>query len=109
MDIISYSTAVEAENIALQNQIDINTVALQLSDYDSYATVKDGDVYTVIDFKRLDATLYLKSTLSTKDVNGFFQTCTLTYYDALGTTITKTVTWTFTYDVDGNIITKVVA
>ena len=87
----------------------LDKVDTSLADYETYASVKDGDVYTVVDFKRLDDTLYLKSTLSNKDVNGYFQTCTLNYYDLLGTTIIKTVTWTSTYDVDGNIITKVVA
>jgi len=86
-----------------------DSVDSHLADYASYASIKDDDIYTVVDFKRSDATLYLKSTLSNKSGNGYYQTDTLNYYDDAGTTIIKTVVWTFTYDVDGNIITKVVA
>lgn len=78
-------------------------------DYMSYASVIDGTIYTVVDFKRADSTLYLNSTLSNKSEGGYYQTCTLTYYDTTGITIIKTVVWTFTYDTDGNIVTKVVA
>ena len=95
------------DDTLIKESVALNTS--QLTNYATYASVKDGDIYTVIDFKRSDATLYLKSTLSNKNANGYFQTCVLQYYDAPGTTITKTVTWTFAYDVDGNIITKVVA
>ncbi|MFT5872843.1 MAG: hypothetical protein ACI8WT_001781 [Clostridium sp.] len=82
---------------------------IKLSDYSSYGSVKVGDVYTVVDFKRSDATLYLNSTFSNEDGNGYFQTLILNYYDSVGTTIVKTTTWTFTYDADGYIITKVVS
>lgn len=75
-------------------------------DYDSYASVEDGSIYTIVDFKRTDGTLYLNSTLSNKNVNGYYETCTLTYYDTTGITIIKTVVWTFTYDTNGNIVTK---
>jgi len=81
----------------------------QTADYASYASTKDGDIYTVVDFKRNDGTLYLNSTLSNPDANGYYQTCTLKYYDLLGTTVIKTVVWTLTYDANGTIITKVVA
>lgn len=83
-------------------------ITTYMANYMSYASAKVEDVYTVVDFKRADNTLYLKSTLSNPDTNGYFQTCTLNYYDNVGTTIINTVTWTFTYDTDGNIITKVV-
>ena len=81
-----------------------------VADYDVYASVKDGSFYTVVDYKRTsDATLYLKSTLSNKDANGYFQTCKLDYYGLDGITKIKTQTWTLTYDSDGLIINKVVS
>ncbi len=79
------------------------------TNYNVYASTKVGDYYTVVDYKRVDDTLYLKSTLSNANTNGYYQTCTLDFYDDLGTTITKITVWTLTYDVDGNIIAKVVS
>lgn len=79
------------------------------SNYNIYASVKSGNFYTVVDFKRTDGTLYCKSTLSNADSNGYFQTCIVNYYGADGTTIVHTYTWTLTYDTDGKIISKVVA
>ena len=83
--------------------------AAHLADYATYASVKVGDVYTVVDFKRADTTLYLKSTLSNPDANGYYQTDTIKEYDSAGTTVIKTTVWTLTYDADGYIVTKVVA
>ena len=89
-----------------KNTTDLSEIT---QNYNVYASTKVGDYYTVVDYKRADTTLYLKSTLSNSDTNGYYQTCTLDLYDALGTTIIKTTVWTLTYDADGKIITKVVA
>ena len=91
--------------------------AAHLADYmphddemNSYASNIDvNGIYTVVDFKRADATLYLKSTLSNTDASGNYQTVTWQFYDAAGTTIMLTKTWTLTYNIDNLIITKVVA
>ena len=88
---------------------DGTSVEDEIADYSSYASSQDGDLYTIVNFKRKDGTLYLNSTLSNKDSNGNYTNDILKYYDTNGTTLLKTVTWTFTYDTDGNIITKVVA
>lgn len=80
------------------------------SGLNSYATSQDTNgYYTVVTFKRSDATKYLVSTLSNPDANGYYQTCTWNFYDNTGTTIALTKTWTFTYDSNGKIITKEVA
>lgn len=80
-----------------------------ISNYSSYASGKDGNgIYTVVDYKRADATLYMKSTLS-GGTSPKYTTDTWKFYDALGTTIIKTITWTLSYDGDGKIISKVVA
>ena len=100
-------------------KIDDNTAALAThsADYmphddkmNSYASSIDvNGIYTVVDFKRVDATLYLKSTVSNIDVSGNYQTVTWLFYDAAGTTIKLTLVWTLTYNIDNLIITKVVA
>ncbi|ELK39026.1 hypothetical protein D478_26379 [Brevibacillus agri BAB-2500] len=75
-----------------------------------YASSPDANgKFTVVDFKRPDGTLYLKSTLSNPDANGNYQTNTWQFYDAAGTTIVLTKTWTISYNADGLITSKVVA
>ena len=91
--------------------------AAHLADYmphddetNSYASNIDvNGIYTVVDFKRVDATLYLKSTLSNTDASGNYQTVTWQFYATDGTTLNLTKTWTLTYNTDNLIITKVVA
>lgn len=58
-------------------------------------------IYKIVKYKRGDATLHMKATLSNPDVNGYYQTDTWQYYDAAGTTVIQTVTWTLVYDADG--------
>lgn len=63
-------------------------------------------IYKIVSYKRPnDNTLYLKATLSNPDANGYYQTDTWEYYDAAGTTVVKTITWTLTYDADGIVLT----
>ena len=82
----------------------------QLDDYSSYASGKDANgIYTVLDYKRADSTLYMKSTLSNADVNGNYQTAIWQFYNEAGDTVIDTKTWTITYDADGGIVSKVVA
>jgi hypothetical protein len=75
-----------------------------------YASDQDENgVYRVVDFKRLDGTLHLKSTLSNPDAQGKYQTCTLQFYEADGVTVALTKTWTFTLGEDGSFSAKEVA
>lgn len=79
-----------------------------LPDYDQYASSPDAnDIYTVVQYKRPDATLYMQSTLSNPDVNGNYQTDTWQFYDSAGTTVTTTHVWTITYDTYGRPTQKV--
>lgn len=104
------------EETVKKNAEDIGSLSTQMADlteeldnYNSYASNKDvNGAYTVVDFKRVDGTLYMKSTLSNADTDGNYQTDTLEYFDIDGKTLLKTETWTLTFDVDGNIISKVV-
>lgn len=63
-------------------------------------------IYTVVDYKRTDGKLYLKSTLSNPDANGNYQTDTWKLYASDGTTIVKTVIFTLAYDADGKVTSK---
>lgn len=81
----------------------------ELNKYNSYDSIKDENgIYTVVDYKRADNTLYMKSTLSNPDINNNYQTNIWQFYDVDGTTLLNTITWTLSYDEDSNIISKVV-
>jgi hypothetical protein len=74
-----------------------------------YASSKDANgIYTIVDYKRADGILYMRSTLSNPDAKGNYQTDTWKFYDAQANVI-LTKTWALTYDEDGNIVSKVVA
>lgn len=80
----------------------------QLSNYNSYASVKDGNgIFTVVEFKRPDGTLYMKSTLS-GGTSPNYTADTWEFYNTGGVEIIKTIVWTITYDSDGVITSKVV-
>lgn len=79
-----------------------------IKDYNVVASSPDVDgIYTVVDYKRSDDTVYLRSTLSNK-VNGRYATVTLGQYDAAGTLVSTKV-WSLTYDANGLIQSKVVS
>lgn len=62
-------------------------------------------VYTVVNYRRLDNTLYMKATLSNKSGANYL-TDTWQYYDAAGAAVVDTVIWTLTYDADGLLTSK---
>jgi methionine synthase I (cobalamin-dependent) len=81
----------------------------KLGDYNSYASAVDANgVYTVVDYKRADGTLYMKSTLS-GGTSPNYTTDTWQFYNDAGTTVILTKTWTIAYDANGKITSKVVA
>lgn len=71
------------------------------SGYDAAA-----QVYTTVDYKRKNGTLYMRSVLSNK-VNGRYTVDTRTYYATDGVTVRKTEVWDITYDSDGNPVNEV--
>lgn len=105
--------------LAAAGQVDLanlqNTVSTHLADLmphdsglNSYASAKDvNGIYTVVDYKRADGTLYMKSTLS-GGTSPNYTTDTWLFYNTDGATLISTKTWTITYDTDGNITSKVV-
>lgn len=58
-------------------------------------------IYTIVTYKRADATTYMVSTLSNPDSNGNYQTCVWNFYEASGTAVALTKTWTLVYDNNG--------
>lgn len=72
------------------------------------ATKDAKGIYTVVNYKRGDGTLYMKSTLSGGTTPNY-TTDTWRFYDASGATVIKTITWTLTYDTDGNVVDSVPA
>ena len=103
-------TATIDESLVYATQQDLQAVAEKVANYNSYSSNIDANgIYTVVDYKRADGTLYMKSTLSNPDANSNYQTDTWQFFDVAGTTVILTVTWTLTYDADGNVISKVVS
>ena len=75
----------------------------------AYNSVADSNgVYTVVDYKRPNGTLFMKSTLS-GGTSPNYTTVTWKYYDTAGSTVILTKTWTITYDVNGRQVSRVVA
>jgi hypothetical protein len=90
---------------------DIGTTGtVDISNALSYTTVKlnkdANKIFTEVDLKRSDSTLMMKSILS-GDITPLYTTRTETYYALDGTTVTKTIIYTRTYDADGTLIGEV--
>lgn len=75
--------------------------SISSEDYDA-----DNRVYRQTLLKRPDGTLHAKSTLSAKDALGDYKTLAVAYYDAAGTTILSSETWSLTYDQFGNVVSR---
>lgn len=88
-----------ADYANLLNNI-IRTVKMEKSNKDS------NGIYTQVDYKREDETLYMRSVLS-EGTSPQYTTRTITIYDIDGTTVLQTITHTLSYDSDGNLISEV--
>lgn len=72
-----------------------------------YRSAKDAnDIFTILEWKRADGTLFKKSVLS-GGVSPKYTTRTLTYYEADGTTVKLTKTFALTYDAADLLIQEV--
>jgi YD repeat-containing protein len=89
------------------NKIPLTAINQSLSEYASVPDAKN--VYTTVTYKRSDGTIYARSTLKNPDASNNYANLEIQYYDALGTTPLQKVTWTFTYDANGQITSKVVS
>ncbi|HIG0362436.1 TPA: hypothetical protein ACX96Z_004117, partial [Clostridium sporogenes] len=85
----------------------IDNIKKELENYNSYASSKDeNDIFTIVEYKRTDNTLYMKSTLSNPDTEGNYKTIKWELYAREGASIVNTIVWNITYDEDGDIISK---
>lgn len=57
--------------------------------------------YKICDWLREDGTLYLRTTASNPDANGYYRTDVWDYYNATGQTLVKKETYTYTWDARG--------
>lgn len=79
-----------------------------VEDFNTYGSSVDGNgVYTIVDLKRQNGTTYMRSTASNADVNGNYQTLTLTFFDAAGISVVRTDVWTVTYDASNKVVSEV--
>ncbi|MBY0088402.1 phage tail protein [Brevibacillus brevis] len=65
-----------------------------------------SQVFTTVEYKRKDGTLFMKSVLSSK-VGNNYTVDTRTFYATNGTTVRKTEIWDVSYDSDGNLVNEV--
>lgn len=72
------------------------------------SSMDSNGIYTIVEFKRADNTLYMRSTATNPNSNGHYQTITWQFYASNGTTLSLTKTWTITYNSNGLAINKVV-
>lgn len=72
------------------------------------SNIDANGIYTVVEWKRTDNTMYRKSTLSNADAEGNYQTQTIEFYDVDGTTLLKTQVWELTYDDNGNVSSETI-
>lgn len=85
--------------------------SLSMAKFKNYKRVVDASTknaqgyYSTIRFRRPeDDTLAVEMVGSNPDANGYYQTDTWKFYDAAGSAVLSTVTWTYGYDADGNVI-----
>lgn len=79
----------------------------ELDQYDLVRSNKDSNgIFTQVDYKRYDDTLFARSVLS-GGTSPSYTTRTVTYYAANGTTVVSTVTYTISYDGDGDITSEI--
>lgn len=75
--------------------------------FNVYKSGKDSNgIFTTVEYKRLDGTLYARSVLS-GGTSPQYTTRTITYYDSDGTTVLKTDVYNLIYDTDGDLVSEV--
>lgn len=67
----------------------------------------ETSIYKVVEHKRQNGTIYLKTTLSNRNSDNRYTRVKLEYYNTSGTMVVRTETFAITYDVYGQIISKI--
>lgn len=85
----------------------INNFMPHDSGLNQYASLPDANsIYTKIEFKRQDDSLYMMSLLSEPNIEGQYTKATWTFYQEDGISDVLTKVWTITYDANGIPIAK---
>lgn len=74
----------------------------------NYKSSKDTNgIFSIVECKRKDGTIFRKQILSDPDTNGNYRKQTINFYDESGTKIIGTDVYVITYDADGDVISEV--
>lgn len=106
-DEVKHITAAERTSWNAKETTEGARKKIEQNDFKIYKSNKDSEgIYTNVEYNRADGTLAIKSVLSGgKSPN--YTTRTITYYNAAGTMVEKTITRTLSYDADGDLISEV--
>ena len=66
----------------------------------------DKGIYQMVEYRRPDGTLYMRSQLSYLMGDGRYGKATQTYYDRTGTIAMFSTEWNLSYDINKKIISK---
>lgn len=64
-------------------------------------------VYSEVNYKRRDGSLYAKTALSAKNAQGYFSRMRIDYYNTAGTHVVDSRIWALSYDQMGNVTEKI--
>lgn len=102
-------TTHSADYTQFKNSTESNLLEIekQLNNYNQYASSKDENgIFTVVEYKRNDSSLYMKSILSNADEEGNYRTMAWNFYDDTGVSSVDLVEWIISYDEEGSIVSK---
>lgn len=97
----NYYNKTQIKNLLDNIEIYKDPLSIYKSNKDTYG------IFTTIEYKRLNGTLYMKEVLS-DGTSPKYETKTITYYDTDGTTVLLTRTYALTYDTDGDLISQII-
>ena len=107
-DITDLQTTLDAKATTAYVDEQLSNVQVKEEDYNIYTSnLDENNIFTHVSYDRQDGTTYMNSVLSNPDDVGRYATCTWTFMDESGTTVTETKVWAIEYDELGNIISIV--
>ncbi|HDR7872380.1 TPA: hypothetical protein QCY10_000127 [Bacillus mobilis] len=100
-----YYTQKNAEAALQQVGDTLKNMQQKLSNYKS--SKDTNGIFSIVECKRKDGTIFRKQILSDPDTNGNYRKQTINFYDESGTKIIGTDVYVITYDADGDVISEV--
>ncbi len=104
-DAKGYYTQKNAEAALQQVGDTLKNMQQKLSNYKS--SKDTNGIFSIVECKRKDGTIFRKQILSDPDTNGNYRKQTINFYDESGTKIIGTDVYVITYDTDGDVISEV--